>query len=451
MVLIVVVVFALLAGFFITSLQSLEPAPIPTALTLSVAPSPTPPPSPLPATSTPIPEEGIWLHVRAARLFDQIAHQVETRRALSPRTEVPLSFLDEQEMKETLQRFYTEDDPETTLLPFTILGMLPDTPAQIQAQTPAGIYVAEQQQLYVSTNHSEDDRNAQVLLAHAYVHALQDQHFDLEGMQARAATTDQRLAAQALIEGDATLATALYSREGDLSLDDWERLTDLIVEAEQPRQSHALASCEAWNRLQRFPYQEGRAFASAIFEHGGWDAVNRCYTNLPHSTQQILHPSRYLGLGSSDGQPDQPSVVIVPDIGPSLGEKWELMLEDTLGELTVGLFLSQVTAEERAWQIAKAWDGDTFVAWERTDGRRIVIWRIIWKTNTVASDYERELTSRIIQRHAPVRPISSPLGLPGQWWETDAGTVHVHRTARHVLLVRAPDTNTAVNVVRELP
>lgn len=444
MVLIVVVVFALLAGFLITSWQRLEPAVITTPSTIPTATALPPTPTLPPATATTVPEDGIQSQVRAARLFDQIAHQVEIDRGLSPRTEVPLSFLDEQALRETLQSIYTAEDPRWTLLPYTISGLLPDEAVALEAQSPAGIYVVEHEQLYVGTDGVERDADAQALLAHGYVHALQDQHFDLEAMGARALTSDEELAVEALIEGDATLVTALYRSE-DLASVDWERWTELIVGAERPRYRGALASDEAWMRLQRFPYDEGRRFATAVFEEGGWEAINECYTNPPRSTEQILHPERYLG------QADEPSSVVVPDLGPALGEAWRPLLHDTLGEFAIGLQLSQAVTEEVAEEMAAGWDGDTLRAWQREDGRRVVVWRTIWDDGAEARAFEDGLSLLIPQRHYPVRPIDPPRGLPGRWWETDRGAVHLRRTARYVLLVRAPDTNTVINALQVLP
>jgi hypothetical protein len=449
LVLVVVVVFALLAGFSITFFQGLETAPIATPLTLPRATSP-PSPTAAPSRATPTPEGGIWPQVQAARLFDQIAHQVETERALSPRAEVPLSFLSEDEMAETLRELYTKNDPPTLLPPLTALGLLPDEAMEVQAQRPAGLYVTDHRQLYVSTDRSQDDPQAQALLAHAYVHALQDQHFDLEATHARAQTTDERLAARALVEGDATLVTALYTSQ-DLSSVDWGTLTELIMEAEQPDYSGVWAGHDAWGRLQRFPNQEGRVFARAVVDQGGWEALNRCYTDLPRSTEAILHPARYLGLASAEGETASPVSVAVPDLDPVLGDRWSPLLQDTLGEFVVGLFMNQVVPEERAWQIADGWDGDTFVVWQREDGRRMLVWRTIWSDSSEAADYEQALRLLVPQLHVPVQPIDPPLGLPGLWWETSDGTVNLRRTARYVMLVRAPDTNTAINVLRELP
>lgn len=449
LVLIVVVVFGLLAGFLITSLDSMETAPVETSPPVQTA-TPPPSPSPLPATSTPDQQEGFWPQVRAARLFDQIAHQVETQRALSPRAEVPLSFLKEREMEETLQELHAEDDPEPALLSYTVLGLLPSPPEHVQVHAPAGIYVAEQEQLYVAVERPENDADTQAVLAHAYAHALQDQHFDLEGLDARAHTTDERLALRALTEGDATLITGLY-RYGSLSSADWEPLTNLIVEAEQPLYGGELAGDRAWEELRHFPNQEGRRFVDALLEQGGWDAVNRSYTSPPRSTEQILHPSRYLGLDSADGQPDQPSAVVVPDLGPVLGGEWQLLLQDTLGEFVIGLYLNQVMPEEAAWRRAEGWDGDTFLVWERKDGRRLTIWRTVWDSSLEALEFERGLKLLIPQLHLPVQPIEPPRGLSGQWWETDSGSIHLRRAGRYLLLVRAPDSNTVMNALERLP
>jgi hypothetical protein len=443
LVIAVVVVFAMLAGFVITSLRSPPPTlPIATLPSLSATsvtmPSPTPSLLPSPTAG-----EGIWSQVQAARIFDQIAHQVETTRELSPRAEVPLSFLDEDEMIEMLQALYTERYPATRLLPYTTLGLLPATPPTIQANPAAGIYVPEQEQLYVAADQMVNNPEAQTLLAHAYVHALQDQHFDLEAMQERAGTIDAKLAIQALIEGDATLLTALYGYE-DVTEANWGDLTTQIVRAENPDYEEALGNHRAWAQVQRFPNWEGRLFVEAVFEAGGWEAINGAYTNPPRSTEQILHPARY------QEQPDDPALVVVPSLEDALGGGWTLAVEDTLGELITGLYLGQTLTTDRAQQAADGWDGDTFVVWEE-DERQLVVWRTIWDGLAEASDFEDALTAMIPQRYLPVRPFDPPWGLTGHWWETDTGALHVRRTGRYVLFVRAPDANTLANVAEVLP
>ena len=444
MVIAVITVFAMLTGFVVTSLQNWEtPLPATPQTFASSPPTPTPPPLPSPSPS-PMPEEGLWSQVQAARLFDQIAHQVEVLRGLSPRAEVPLSFLDEHEMTVLLRQLYTERDPEARLSPYTTLGLLPDLPIYIRPHQPAGIYVPEQRQLYIVTGPHENSADAQALLARAYARALQDQHFDLTAMDARAATTDATLAIQSLVEGDTALLMALYRHE-DLNKTDWDHLTELALSAGQPSYGEKLDAVEAWTRLQRFPYWEGRRFTHDLLQIGGWEAVNQAYTTPPRSTEQVLHPERYLE------REDRPTEVMVPDLGTDLGEGWTKLRQDTLGEFVVGLYLDTVLPEEMSWQAAAGWDGDTLVVWERDEESRVLVWRTIWDSNADAAEFERALVAWIPQRHPPVRPADPPGPLSGQWWETDAGAMCVSRVARYVTLVQTPDVNTMANVVEIIP
>jgi len=391
-----------------------------------------------------VPEDDIWSQVQAARLFDQSAHQVETLRGLSPRAEVPLSFLDEHEMTTLLSRLYVERGPEAQLLPYAALGMLPDVSISIRAHQVAGVYVPEQEQLYVATGRQESSADDQALLAHAYGHALQDQHFGLGAMDARATTSDATLAIRALVEGDATLLTALYRYE-DLAAADWEHLAELALYAEQPGYGEELDRSETWARLQLFPYREGRRFADALFQAGGWEVINQAYTDPPRSTEQVIHPERYLE------ERDGPTNVVVPGISAVLGGGWTVLLQDTLGEFVVGLYLETLLPEETAWQAASGWDGDTLVVWEHEGGSRVLVWRTIWDSTAEAVEFERALVALVTQRYLPAWPLDPPEGLPGLWWESGSGAVCVSRVARYVIFVDAPDVNTLANVMEVLP
>jgi len=442
MIVAVIVVFAMLAGFVVTSLQGMESTPPPSPSPLASS-SPAPLPSPSPAPS-PVSEEGIWSQVQAARLFDQIAHQVETVRGLSPRAEIPLSFLDERETVTLLRRVYTERAPEAQLLPYVTLGLLPDSRIIVRAHQSAGVYVPEQEQLYIAAGRPADSDDDQAVLAHAHAHALQDQLFDLGAMDARATTTDSRLAVEALIEGDALLLTAFY-RYGDPAAADWDHLTELILQAEQPDYGEELDSNAVWEQLERFPYREGRWFAGALFQAGGWQAINRAYTMPPHSTEQVLHPERYLEEQNS------PTRVVVPDLGGALGEGWELRLRDTLGEFVTGLYLGMLLPEEMAWQAADGWGGDTFVAWEHEEEGRARIWRTIWDTTAEAEEFECALVAMIPHRYTLARSLA-PHGDPqAQWWETGSGAVYVSRVARYVTFAELPSADLLADVVEVLP
>lgn len=437
------VVLALLAGFIVTAIQSLEsatPAPPPT---LTLPPPTSLPPTPSPVVPTATPLTGIQFQVQAARLFDQVARQVESLRGLAPRVVVPLSFPDEREMAALVRSWYVESDPQTRFLPYAALGILPSAEISTCVGRVTSLYVPEQGQLYISSIQQESPDD-QALLAHAYTHALQDQHFSLRMATVRAVTGDAALAVGALSEGDATLLAALY-RYQDAAVADWEHLAALLVGAEQPGCAEALAASAAWARLQHFPYREGRRFVEALYRAGGWEAVNRAYADLPRSTEQVLHPERYLEAR------DEPEAVLVPHLGGVLGGGWTLRLRDTLGEFATGLYLAETLPEPAAWSAADGWEGDTLVVWERQDENRVLVWRTLWENTAEATEFERALVALVPQRYLPVRPVEPSPDLHGRWWETGAGTMAVLRVGRIVVLARAPDTDVLVNVVRALP
>lgn len=437
-----VVVLALLAGFIVTAIRGLEsatPAPLPTLTPLPPTPLP-PTPSPAPTVT---PATGIQFQVQAARLFDQVARQVESLRALAPRAVVPLSFLDEREMGALIRSLYVESGPQSRLLPYTALGILPSVEISACTGRVTSLYVSEQGQLYISSI-QQDSPDDQALLAHAYVHALQDQHFDLGAVAARARTSDAALAVEALSEGDATLLAAIY-RYQDTAAADWEHLAGLLVGTEQPGCAEALAASAAWARLQYFPYREGRRFVEALYRAGGWEALNRAYADLPRSTEQVLHPERYLG------ERDEPNAVFVPDLGAILGSGANLLLRDTLGEFATGLYLAGALPEAIAWPAADGWEGDTLVVWERRDESRVLVWRTLWESTTEAAEFERALVALVPQRYLPAWPKEPPPALIGRWWETGAGAMAVLRVGRTVVLAHAPDADTLAEVVRVLP
>lgn len=437
----VIAVLAILTGFIITSTKLLQSAHPPTTIPTTWAPTPEPTVERTPTALAA--EDDLLPQVRTARLFEQIAYQVETLRELPPRGEVPLSFLDEQEIASLLQESYTVRSPANQWAPLVVLGLLPEADVEIRARAVVGVYLPEQRQLFVGSNLQNSTPDDQALLARSYAYALQDQHFDLSSIDARAPTTDARLAASSLMEGDAILLMALY-RYQDLGSADWPHL-EAMVEAETPSYGTVFDQSDAWRQMELFPVTAGRMLVQMLFETGGWSAVNAAYADLPRTTEQVLHPERYLQ------ERDMPSSVVVPDIASRLGAGWALRLQDTLGEFVAGLYLRDALSEEVAQQAIAGWDGDTLAVWEHEDGQRVLVWRTHWDTIGDALEFEQALIGLIQQRHTPAWPLEPPPGSSGRWWQTSAGVFRTEQLARHVTLIQAPSAGMAQAVAEAIP
>jgi hypothetical protein len=142
------------------------------------------------------------------------------------------------------------------------------------------------------------------VMAHELTHALQDQHFNLRRFEHwPKGDSDSELAAHALIEGDATLAMALYvSRNPLRALAFLKSMGSMGATSEQLEKAP-----RALRETLLFPYQQGTDWAKSLYKQGGWERVSKAFTELPQSTEQIMHPDKYLAH-------EAPVKITLPDI-----------------------------------------------------------------------------------------------------------------------------------------
>lgn len=438
------------------SIQSVFPSAIPVSISVLSSPTPTatptasattPQPSPTP-TSRPTPATPLS-QIQSARAVREVGRIVAEVRELPPVEQIPVTFPTEHEVAISLLKTYQEDPPQVNLPLYATLGVipridplpLPDVTAQ--AQHISSLYLPAGRQILLVAGRGPANVEDEWALVHALAHALQDQVFGLEELQPCYSTTDSALALRALIEGDAVLTTVRYAGlEGEEAL---ERLGRMATDAEEPTYA-PLAGEPLFERLRAFPYVEGARWATALFEKGGWRAVDQAYGLIPCSTEQILHPDRYIDRES-------PQPVTLPDLTPILGTDWSLVQEDTLGEWILGLHLvAYLDGEGRAWEAVEGWAGDLFTLWQDEEGKEIVVWRTLWDDRDEAEQFEqayRLVVPRL--RIPPLVAAENPYRLPGRLWEGVAGAAYVERTGRIVTVIWGPDIETVVAVARALP
>jgi len=371
-------------------------------------------------------------------------------RDLPPVEQIPVTFPTEHEVAIFLLRQYQEDRPQEVLALCAALGLvprldplpLPDVAAQ--AAHISSLYLSTGRQIMLVVGRGPASPDDELGLVHALAHALQDREFGIESLVPCRPTTDAALALRALVEGDGVLTTAQYA---GLASDPAEvdRLARMAADAEEPVYA-PLVGDAAFEWLRLFPYREGAQLAAALYADGGWQAVNRAYARPPCSTEQVLHPERYLA-----GEPVQE--VALPDLGPVLGEGWAQIRRDTLGELLIVLHLAVYLEDDAlAWDAADGWAGDTFVLWESEEGQRVLVWRIAWDSQGEAEGFERAYGLLVPRfRTPPLIGADPPFGLPGRFWEGPAGAAYLARAGRVVSVVWGPDAETVTAVAGELP
>jgi hypothetical protein len=153
-----------------------------------------------------------------------------------------------------------------------------------------------------------------------------------------------------------------------------------------------------------FPYTAGLTFVQGVQAQGGWDGVDDLYDRMPTSTEQILHPEAYESR-------EAPVVVDLPDdLDDQLGDGWSVPLEDTLGELQLGIWLreSGVGADDAA-TATTGWGGDRLAVVEGPDGAWGVVLETTWDRAEDAAEFLDATQPAVDGLSNPAR-ISAPAG-----------------------------------------
>lgn len=238
-----------------------------------------------------------------------------------------------------------------------------------------------------------------MILAHEFTHALQDQNFDFGAKdEALKSNGDRALALHSVAEGDATIAGYACM----LGRMDSAILATLIGNLKSFSQTFTGAAAGVPRGVAEpliFQYTDGVRFVAQAYQRGGWEAVNKLYSEPPQSTQQIVDPSLYFD------HPTLPDTVTVAGYQSRM-TGWHKSDEDTLGELGLRIILENTRGTASPdLTLAAGWAGDRIVMLRR--GETVsVIWLLAFRNPDSAARFAavyRKALDRMHGRPAPHR------------------------------------------------
>jgi hypothetical protein len=341
---------------------------------------------------------------------DVYGREVAALRKLAIEREVPAGVQSEAELREALRTLFveewtTDDDDEERA--YKLFGLIPrDMDLQsylidLYTGQVAGYYDPRSKRFFIRKDEgSSTSENATVdtfVITHEFTHALQDQHFDLEALDESLKTrADQSLAIQALTEGDAMLAgldhliwqlgapMSTVSPLGRTLLSVVGASASAVPGGDDPQAKQLRDAPPVLRENLTFPYVEGMAFSAAVRSELGQAGLDRAFTDdLPDSTEQILHPERYLD------RRDRPVQITL--VGPPAG--FTATSDETLGMLDLRVLLKTYLPRSRA---AEGWDGDRYVVWRGESGD-VLAWVSAWDREGQARRFERDYR-RLLER-----------------------------------------------------
>ncbi len=234
----------------------------------------------------------------------------------------------------------------------------------------AGLYDPKSKEFYIADWIPLQEQR--MVMSHELVHALQDQHFDIEPWSKAARPNDDgELARHSVLEGAAIVGMLEYMlRAQNLSVRELPDI-ELFIRAQmigELDKNSQLAKSPAYIRDSLlFPYLAGTAFSQRLLRAGGsWEKFYDVFAKPPASTHQILHPDLYLA-----GEILSP--VSMAAAAKAVPGEWKKLDENTLGEFGVHALLKQFLSEERAQRLSPAWTGDSYVVYEQPKSKRVLL------------------------------------------------------------------------------
>ena len=285
---------------------------------------------------------------------------------------------------------------------YVALGLLPDTLdldallLDLYTEQVLGYYDPSERTLFVVSG--ESVRELQPVIAHELVHALQDQHTNLDSLIAGDRGNDRQTAAHAAMEGHAMLVmfTLLAEQAARTTIDPAALPNPAgelgpALEAQNSEYPVFRRAPPVIRETLLFPYLSG-----VDFVHTLWAARQPLPrypapldSLLPQSTEQVMHPEeRFIG------RRDEP--VDVP-MGEFPGG-WDVEREDVFGQLETAIYLEQHLGRA-ARQAADGWGGDRHALLVSPDGADVIFWLSVWDTPAAADRF-----AAAVRRIADLRP-----------------------------------------------
>ena len=327
----------------------------------------------------------------ADAILDTVESQVVAIRGLQPKRPVARQFIDGAELRTMFTTEFDQETPPTYLAAnerlYKALGLIPadanlrTLSLDLLSSGVAAFYRDDESKLYVVSKSGKPGATERFYFSHEYDHALQDQNStifkDFNGVLDQ---SDELLARQAIYEGDATLLMTQWAA-ANLSGSD---LLELLAAASDPAAQAALAGTPPiLSEALQFPYTTGFSYVTGVQSKGGWPEVNAYFTKMPKSTEQILHPEKYTAG-------EAPIKVTMPaDLATHLGAGWSVPLQDTFGELQIGIWLrGGGVPADAATKAAAGWGGDRLAVMEGPNGEWAVAMQTVWDTAADATEFE---------------------------------------------------------------
>ncbi len=336
-----------------------------------------------------------------ADMVAEAVPKVEKAVGVPFKTPPRYAVLTREQVRDFLVKKFNQETPTAEIAgeeaAYKAFGLIPDTlqlrPFLINLLTEQiiGFYDPSTKELYIVKGSPED--LAGVTVTHELVHALQDQYVNLDSLQHLTGNNDREMAAQAVIEGQATYVQMSIMAGGHdiaaLLPGGWDRVRKAIRDAQSAEPLFSAAPRVIQEELL-FPYLSGAEFIRWFRAHY---PKKLPFDDMPVSTTQILHESAFFSA-----KPDVPVTVVLPRTPGTT------VYENNFGEFDTRLFIYAHTKEQPlAINAAEGWNGGRYRVLREPNGMAVV-WVTAWRSPVDAAQFVSALDDVVEQWHNTPKP-----------------------------------------------
>ena len=386
-------------------------------------------------------------------ILDYIGSKVTQIRGLSAPAELKREFQTREEFRMVVDNELTDDETlrETERLKGLCVALdlcsrsddLLQISLAIREEGVLGFYKPEGRVLTVVTDMEEPGPLAWLTYAHEYTHALQDREFALYVIGPEESTFDSSKAELALIEGDANLAEYLFY---ETLPPEQQRVLAVLLEEKMKEFSNSPEAAQAPRIVGEtfgWEHSAGPGFAFRLYLENGFDAINEAFQDPPRSTEQIIHPEKYLAR-------EDPHLVELPDdLASALGGDWSQYDTGVLGELLTNVYLDTFLTDQMAKDAAGGWGGDRYVLLRDDQAETLLAMRFSWDTLADAAEFYQAYID-LVGEKSQGRWELVETGRDLRLWVGDSISVDLSLEADNTLVVIGPDRATVDIVADEI-
>jgi hypothetical protein len=309
---------------------------------------------------------------------------------------------------------------------------------QVLTDQIAGLYDPKAKEFYIADWIPADEQKD--VMAHELTHALEDQSFHIDPwIKAARPNDDAELARDSVSEGSAMAAMLDYELQSEhfsvRQLPDVSGLVESSAAGEMDKDPN-LAKAPIYIRDSLiFPYIAGITFTQKFLQaHSGWDDIHLIFENPPVSTQQIMHPEKYL----SGVKPVPTALPRWKGIAPS---DWKFLEENVMGEFGLQEILKQYLGEDAAKLTSPGWAGDRYAVFEDSKAKTLPLVLVLDMDNVDdAARFFGQYSSALEMKYATRANIAREANF--FHFDTDGGSVFVKHQGTQCLVVEEASQDT---------